>query len=160
MWHYLLTRQVLSTDIQISEFYPYAKCRQPFTTCKHGCSNEIIQMLVKSWQQSMDIATNYGLLLLHCACKWKLPLTIIQLLVQVWPDAVCSPDIDGCLACIMLAFIVAQRKVYNFCCSLGQNPCNTKQKKDIFRCTMPVGHDCPLCLHHQSLQLCKNGIYF
>jgi len=68
--------------------------------CQHGCTDDVIQFLVGSWPQSVEIMTDsscYGCLPLHHACTGKSSLTVIQALVQAWPNAVHLQDDKGYL---------------------------------------------------------------
>jgi len=78
--------------------------------CENGYTDDVIQFLVDSWPESVQILTKKGLLPLHCAMttiKWdtfaledveaSLSLEAIQFLVQAWPDAVHEQDGHGCV---------------------------------------------------------------
>jgi len=67
-------------------------------SCLPGhCKDDVIQYLVESWLQAVQIAIHVGRLPLYYACQGKSFLTVIQALVYAWPNTVHVQDENGCL---------------------------------------------------------------
>jgi len=62
--------------------------------CTYGI-DEVLPLL-EAWLESVQIALFCGWLPLHIACHKRVPLSVIQFLVQVGPGTVCLQDNEGC----------------------------------------------------------------
>jgi hypothetical protein len=52
----------------------------------------VIQLLIRKYPKACELKDIYGCLLLHLACAGNASLSVIQLLVQQWPDALNITD--------------------------------------------------------------------
>jgi len=115
-------------------------CSPLHHACENDWANEIIQVLIESWLQSVQHVTDCSWQPLNYACQGNLPLTVIQMLVEAYPNALHLPDKFG-----RLPLHVAG----NHGCSMEVIEFLIKCQPESVQCQNIYG-DLPLCRGWQS----------